>query len=125
MNIQGGGLSFEISGTNKQLLSVLNESKKAIQEFQGAAVLGGKEMDGAFNRAAQAIDKAFANIDVIVDTNKAVIRELEDEYKRLGVEASKALSAGNKEEATALQAKQAQIREEINLRQQVSRPEKS
>lgn len=110
---------FEISGTNKQLLSVLNESKKAIQEFQGAAVLGGKEMDGAFNRAAQAIDKAFANIDVIVDTNKAVIRELEDEYKRLGVEASKALSAGNKEEATALQAKQAQIREEINLRQQV------
>lgn len=119
MNIQGGGLSFEISGTNKQLLSVLNESKKAIQEFQGAAVLGGKEMDGAFNRAAQAIDKAFANIDVIVDTNKAAIRELEDEYKRLGVEASKALSAGNKEEATALQAKQAQIREEINLRQQV------
>lgn len=119
MNIQGGGLSFEISGTNKQLLSVLNESKKAIQEFQGAAVLGGKEMDGAFARAAQAIDKAFANIDVIVDTNKAAIRELEDEYKRLGVEASKALSAGNKEEATALQAKQAQIREEINLRQQV------
>ena len=119
MNIQGGGLSFEISGTNKQLLSVLNESKKAIQEFQGAAVLGGKEMDGAFNRAAQAIDKAFANIDVIVDANKAAIRELEDEYKRLGVEASKALSAGNKEEATALQAKQAQIREEINLRQQV------
>lgn len=119
MNIQGGGLSFEISGTNKQLLSVLNESKKAIQEFQGAAVLGGKEMDGAFNRAAQAIDKAFANIDVIVDTNKAAIRELEDEYKRLGLEASKALSAGNKEEATALQAKQAQIREEINLRQQV------
>ncbi len=44
---------------------------------------------------------------------------MEDEYKRLGVEASKALSAGNKEEATALQAKQAQIREEINLRQQV------
>ena len=24
MNIQGGGLSFEISGTNKQLLQVLN-----------------------------------------------------------------------------------------------------
>ena len=45
MNIQGGGLSFEISGTNKQLLSVLNESKKAIQEFQGAAVLGGKQME--------------------------------------------------------------------------------
>lgn len=119
MNIQGGGLSFEISGTNKQLLSVLNESKKAIQEFQGAAVLGGKQMDGAFTRAAQAIDKAFANIDVIVDTNKAAITELEAEYKQLGAEASKALSAGHKEEAAALQTKQAQLREEITLRQTV------
>lgn len=119
MNIQGGGLSFEISGTNKQLLSVLNESKKAIQEFQGEAVLGGKQMDGAFTRAAQAIDKAFANIDVIVDTNKAAITELENEYKRLGAEASKALSAGHKEEAAALQTKQAQLREEITLRQTV------
>lgn len=119
MNIQGGGLSFEISGTNKQLLSVLNESKKAIQEFQGAAVLGGKQMDAAFSRAAQAIDKAFANIDVIVDTNKAAITELEAEYKRLGVEAAKALKAGQNEEAAALQTKQAQLREEINLRQTV------
>lgn len=119
MNIQGGGLSFEISGTNKQLLSVLNQSKKAIQEFQGAAVLGGKEMDRAFTRAAQAIDKAFENIDIIVDTNKAAIKELEAEYQRLGAEASKALSAGHKEEAAALQNKQAQIREEINLRQTV------
>lgn len=119
MNIQGGGLSFDISGTNKQLISVLNESKKAIQEFQGEAVLGGKQMDGAFTRAAQAIDKAFAQIDVVVDTNKAAIAELEAEYKRLGVEASKALSAGHKEEAAALQTKQAQIREEITLRQTV------
>ena len=119
MNIQGGGLSFDISGTNKQLISVLNESKKAIQEFQGAAVLGGKQMDGAFTRAAQAIDKAFAQIDVAVDTNKAAIAELEAEYKRLGVEASKALSAGHKEEAAALQTKQAQLREEITLRQTV------
>ena len=45
--------------------------------------------------------------------------ELEAEYKRLGVEASKALSAGHKEEAAALQTKQAQLREEITLRQTV------
>jgi len=119
MNIQGGGLSFDISGNNKQLISVLNESKKAIQEFQGAAVLGGKQMDGAFTRAAKAIDKAFAQIDVVVDTNKAAIAELEAEYKRLGVEASKALSAWHKEEAAALQTKQAQLSEEITLRQTV------
>ncbi len=117
MNIQSGGLSFEISGTNKQLLSVLNESKKAIQEFQGAAVLGGKQMDGAFTRAAQAIDKTFANIDTVVDTNKAAITQLEAEYKKLGASATAALQAGKKEEAAAMQTQQAAIREEITLRQ--------
>ncbi|MFK1774415.1 hypothetical protein ACIXAW_11070 [Bacteroides fragilis] len=81
--------------------------------------MGGKQMDGAFTRAAQAIDKAFANIDIIVDTNKAAITELEAEYQRLGAEASKALTAGQKEEAAAFQTKQAQIREEITLRKQV------
>lgn len=119
MNIQGGGLSFDISGTNKQLISVLNESKKAIQEFQGAAVLGGKQMDGAFTRAAQAIDKAFANIDVIVDTNKAAITQLEAEYKKLGASVAAALQAGKKEEAAAMQTQQAALREEITLRQTV------
>ena len=44
---------------------------------------------------------------------------MENEYKRLGAEASKALSAGHKEEAAALQTKQAQLREEITLRQTV------
>ena len=29
MNIQGGGLSFDISGTNRELLKVLEESKRA------------------------------------------------------------------------------------------------
>ena len=119
MNIQGGGLTFDISGTNKQLISVLNESKKAIQEFQGAAVLGGKQMDAAFDRAGKAIDKAFADIDVIVDTNKAAISELEAKYDELGRAAEKALSAGKKEEAAAQQTQQAQLREEINLRQTI------
>ena len=118
MNIQGGGLSFDISGT-KQLISVLNESKKAIQEFQGAAVLGGKQMDAAFDRAGKAIDKAFEEIDVIVDINKAAISELEAKYDELGKAAEKALTAGKKEEAAAQQTQQAQLREEINLRQTI------
>ena len=41
MNIQGGGLSFEISGSNDKLLSVLNESKKAYQPG------GGRDMQDA------------------------------------------------------------------------------
>lgn len=92
MNIQGGGLSFEISGSNDKLLSVLNESKKAIQNFSTAAVSGGKGIDRAFENAAAAIEKGFAYIDRIVDTNKASLAKLQEEYKRLSSEAAKAFS---------------------------------
>lgn len=92
MNIQGGGLSFEISGSNDKLLSVLNESKKAIQNFSTAAVSGGKGIDRAFENAAAAIEKGFADIDRIVDTNKASLAKLQEEYKRLSSEAAKAFS---------------------------------
>lgn len=92
MNIQGGGLSFEISGSNDKLLSVLNESKKAIQNFSTAAVPGGKGIDRAFENAAAAIEKGFADIDRIVDTNKASLAKLQEEYKRLSSEAAKAFS---------------------------------
>lgn len=92
MNIQGGGLSFEISGSNDKLLSVLNESKKAIQNFSTAAVSGGKGIDRVFENAAAAIEKGFADIDRIVDTNKASLAKLQEEYKRLSSEAAKAFS---------------------------------
>lgn len=92
MNIQGGGLSFEISGSNDKLLSVLNESKKAIQNFSTAAISGGKGIDRAFENAAAAIEKGFADIDRIVDTNKASLAKLQEEYKRLSSEAAKAFS---------------------------------
>jgi chromosome segregation ATPase len=92
MNIQGGGLSFEISGSNDKLLSVLNESKKAIQNLSTAAVSGGKGIDRAFENAAAAIEKGFADIDRIVDTNKASLAKLQEEYKRLSSEAAKAFS---------------------------------
>ena len=65
MNIQGGGLSFEISGTNKQLLQVLSESKKAIQTFSTEAVKGGKDIEKVFEAAKAAIDKGFRQIDTI------------------------------------------------------------
>lgn len=96
MNIQGGGLSFEISGSNDKLLSVLNESKKTIQNFSTAAISGGKGIDRAFENAAAAIEKGFADIDRIVDTNKASLAKLQEEYKRLSSEAAKAFqrSAG-------------------------------
>lgn len=119
MNIQGGGLSFDISGTNRQLLQVLNESKRAIQQFSTSAAQSGKGIDKAFEEAAAVINKSFAEIDRIVDTNKAALNELQAKYKQLGNEAGAAFMAGRDEEFRALQEQQKAVKSEITLRQQV------
>lgn len=117
MNIQGGGLSFEISGSNDKLLSVLNESKKAIQNFSTAAVSGGKGIDRAFENAAAAIEKGFADIDRIVDTNKASLAKLQEEYKRLSSEAAKAFSEARDADYRRYIEAAKNIQTEITLRE--------
>lgn len=119
MNIQGGGLSFEISGSNDKLLSVLNESKKAIQNFSTAAVSGGKGIDRAFENAAAAIEKGFADIDRIVDTNKASLAKLQEEYKRLSSEAAKAFSEARDADYRRYIEAAKNIQSEITLREKL------
>lgn len=119
MNIQGGGLSFEISGSNDKLLSVLNESKKAIQNFSTAAVSGGKGIDRAFENAAAAIEKGFADIDRIVDTNKASLAKLQEEYKRLSSEAAKAFSEARDVDYRRYIEAAKNIQSEITLREKL------
>lgn len=119
MNIQVGGLSFEISGSNDKLLSVLNESKKAIQNFSTAAVSGGKGIDRAFENAAAAIEKGFADIDRIVDTNKASLAKLQEEYKRLSSEAAKAFSEARDADYRRYIEAAKNIQSEITLREKL------
>lgn len=119
MNIQGGGLSFEISGSNDKLLSVLNESKKAIQNFSTAAISGGKGIDRAFENAAAAIEKGFADIDRIVDTNKASLAKLQEEYKRLSSEAAKAFSEARDADYRRYTEVAKNIQSEITLREKL------
>lgn len=119
MNIQGGGLSFEISGSNDKLLSVLNESKKAIQNFSTAAVSGGKGIDRVFENAAAAIEKGFADIDRIVDTNKASLAKLQEEYKRLSSEAAKAFSEARDADYRRYTEAAKNIQSEITLREKL------
>lgn len=119
MNIQGGGLSFEISGSNDKLLSVLNESKKAIQNFSTAAVSGGKGIDRAFENAAAVIEKGFADIDRIVDTNKASLAKLQEEYKRLSSEAAKAFSEARDADYRRYTEAAKNIQSEITLREKL------
>lgn len=119
MNIQGGGLSFEISGSNDKLLSVLNESKKAIQNFSTAAVSGGKGIDRVFENAAAAIEKGFADIDRIVDTNKASLAKLQEEYKRLSSEAAKAFSEARDADYRRYIEAAKNIQSEITMREKL------
>lgn len=120
MNIQGGGLSFEISGTNKQLLQVISESKKAIQTFSTEAVQGGKNIDKAFEGAAAAINKGFQQIDTIVDTNKAAIAQLKAKYDELGKALNTAyMTTGGEKEMADIQSRRKELEKEIKVRQQI------
>ena len=112
-------MSFEISGSNDKLLSVLNESKKAIQNFSTAAVSGGKGIDRAFENAAAAIEKGFADIDRIVDTNKASLAKLQEEYKRLSSEAAKAFSEARDADYRRYIEAAKNIQSEITLREKL------
>ena len=67
------------------------------------------------------IDAAFAEIDRVVDTNKAAIRDLEKEYDRLGKEAGKAFQKGDDKTARALQEQARAVREVIRVRKQVNK----
>ena len=120
MNIQGGGLSFEISGTNKQLLQVLSESKKAIQTFSTESVKGGKDIEKVFEAAKAAIDKGFSQIDTIVDTNKAAIAQLQAKYKELGTALNTAyMTPGAEKEMANIQNRRQELEKEIKVRQQI------
>lgn len=119
MNIQGGGLSFDISGTNRELLRVLEESKRAIQQFSTSAVRNGKGIDKAFEATAAVINSGFATIDRIFEENKAALKDLQAQYEELGRKAGKAFTEGRDEEYRAMTAQQATLQSEINLRQQV------
>lgn len=119
MNIQGGGLSFDISGTNRELLRVLEESKRAIQQFSTSAVQNGKGIDKAFEATAAVINSGFAKIDRIFEENETALKDLQSQYDALGQKACKAFMEGRDEEYRTMLAQQSTLKSEIKLRQQI------
>lgn len=119
MNIQGGGLSFEISGSNDKLIAVLNQSKKAIQTFSTTAVAGGKGVDAAFEAAAASIEKGFADIDAVINLNKSSLETLKAKYKELGSAAAQAFNEGRDADYRRYTEAQKNIQAEITLREKL------
>lgn len=67
------------------------------------------------------IDAAFAEIDRVVDTNNAAIKELEKEYARLGKEAAAAFMKGDDKTYRELTQQQAAIKKVISARKEMNR----
>ena len=63
------------------------------------------------------IDKAFQQIDQVVDANRSAIRSLKDEYDKLGTEGS--FTANGGDDTADLEAQKQAIQENIQLREQI------
>lgn len=133
MNVEDGNLSFgtsiDTSGFDKGV-EHLNESVAQIgaqAEAQSAKInelltnIPTVNIDVVTNagQSLQTIEQGFDEIDRVVDTNKAAIRELEAEYKRLASEKNKAGQTGNETQYNALKQEQKAIKETIAARKQV------
>ena len=122
MNIKGGALEFDVIANNQQINRALEETKKRVKGFTDATVLGGKEVDAAFNGMADSIEKAFQEIDRMNDIHSSAIKELQKEYDRLGQAANEAFMKGTSagdEEFRTLEKKRALIQAEIKERQRL------
>lgn len=68
----------------------------------------------------ESIDAAFAEIDRVVDTNKAAIAELEKEYARLGKEMEKAWKNKDDKTVSQLQKQRSAIQQVISARKKMN-----
>lgn len=119
MNIQGGGISFEVSGTNAKLMKVLEQSKRAISTFSKEGVRAGADIDKGFEQAANAIQTAFQKVDAVIDENLQAIRQLQAENEKLEKQYAQQFLRGDDEAARATQAQVQENKNLINARQKI------
>ena len=65
------------------------------------------------------IQQGFIEVDRVVDANKSAIRDLEEEYKRLGTAANKAAQKGDAKQMQGYRQERDAIRQVINARKKV------
>lgn len=119
MNIQGGGISFEVSGSNAKLMKILEQSKKAISTFSKEGIRAGADFDEGFEQAAQAIKVAFEKVDAVIDENLAAIKQLQQENEKLEQQYAQQFMRGDDSAARATQQQVAENKKLIEARQQI------
>lgn len=119
MNVDGGGLYFESDLDNDKINAAIEETLRRVQGLSDGTAAAGKEMDDAFQKAADDIEKAFQDIDRMTDIHTSSLRDLEAEYARLGEAAANAFMSGKDDEYRSLTEKQNAIKGEITVRKQL------
>ena len=106
-----------------QILDGINKdaSQRAAEVRAQLSNIPTVSVDIKTNVSLDTIDAAFAEIDRVVDTNKAAIQDLEREYKRLGEEQNKAANKGDVKSVQGINEQRKAIKEVITVRKQVNK----
>lgn len=95
MNISSGGLSFDFSATNDNLIKIVEQSKKEIQGLADASKAGGKAMDAAFKQATDKLDSYAQQIEGAMSEQRQAIMALEKEMAKLKAQAGQQFDKGD------------------------------
>lgn len=95
MNVSSGGLSFDFSATNDNLVKIVEQSKQEIQGLADASKTGGKAMDAAFKQAADRLDAHADQMSSALSEQRQAVMALEKEMAKLKTQAGQQFEAGD------------------------------
>lgn len=95
MNVSSGGLSFDFSATNDNLVRIVEQSKQEIQGLADASKTGGKAMDAAFKQAAAKLDTYADQVSDAMSVQRQAIMALEKEMELLKAKAGQQFESGD------------------------------
>lgn len=95
MNVSSGGLSFDFSATNDNLVKIVEQSKKEIQGLADASKTGGAQMDAAFKQAANRLDNYADQMSGALSEQRQAVMALEKEMAKLKAQAGQQFDKGD------------------------------
>lgn len=95
MNVSSGGLSFDFTATNENLVRIVEQSKKEIQGLADASKAGGAQMDAAFKQAANRLDSYADWTSNALSEQRQAVMELEKEMAKLKAQAGQQFDKGD------------------------------
>lgn len=113
-----GSLEFDIIGIDN-ISEVVEASKARIQGLVDATKTGSETMDSAANKIKTEFKTAFKQVDQVIDTNIAKIKELEAQQSKMKSSAGKAFQSGKDDEYIRITQRESAIASEIATRKKL------